>query len=53
MEMEDQRGEIPVSDLPGTMLTEVERLVDKFFGDHVRQNDGTHLNDGVADDANW
>ena len=41
------------SDLPGYSLTEVDRLLDKVYGDHIHQNPGTHLDGGVADDFLW
>ena len=40
-------------DLPDAILSEADRMIDKVFGDHVHQNPGTHLDGGIADDADW
>lgn len=41
------------SDLPGYIITEMDRKLDEIYGDHIHQNPGTHLDGGVADDAIW
>lgn len=42
-----------ISDLPGTTYTRVDQMMDEIYGDHVHQNDGTHLDGGITDDATW
>jgi hypothetical protein len=51
--MEGRRGENAVGDLPGAIISEADRMLDKVYGDHVHQNPGTHLNGGIEDDAMW
>jgi hypothetical protein len=34
-------------DLPGAIITEADRMMDKVYGNRVHQNPGTHL-DGEA-----
>jgi hypothetical protein len=49
-------GEVDVlnpGDLPGAIITEVDRMMDKVYGNHIHQNPGTHLDGGIADDAKW
>ena len=41
------------ADLPGYLVTEADRLLDTVLGDHVHDNDGTHLRGGIANDAIW
>ena len=41
------------ADLPGYELTAADRRLDSVYGDHIHSNDGTHLNDGIADDKKW
>lgn len=41
------------SDLPCYMPTETDELFDTVYGDHVHDNDGSHLHGGVADDIEW
>jgi hypothetical protein len=41
------------ADLPGYSVTAADRLLDAAFGDHVHDNDGTHLHGGFSDDALW
>jgi hypothetical protein len=43
----------PSDDLPGTTLSDADRMMDTVFGDHVNQNDGTRLDNGIVDDATW
>ena len=38
-------------DLPGVVLSDVDKLMDKVFGDHVHHNDGTHLDGGISSDT--
>ena len=42
-----------MADLPDYVITDRDRMMDGVYGDHVHQNDGTHLNGGIADDAVW
>ena len=46
-------GEKKSADLPDFVFTDIDRKMDAVYGDHVHQNDGTHLNGGIADDAEW
>jgi hypothetical protein len=41
------------ADLPGYQPTPADLLLDTVFGDHVHDNDGTHLDGGIANDAFW
>ncbi len=41
------------ADLPDYFVTAADRLLDAAFGDHVHDNDGTHLQGGFSDDALW
>ena len=41
------------ADLPGYTLTQADKLLDVVYGDHIHDNDGTHLDGGVADDGVW
>jgi hypothetical protein len=41
------------SDLPNHQLTEADLQFEEVYGDHVHDNDGTHLDGGIADDALW
>jgi hypothetical protein len=41
------------ADLPGYQPTPADLLLDTVYGDHVHDNDGTHLNGGIANDAFW
>jgi hypothetical protein len=41
------------SDLPGYTLTEVDKIFDEVFGDHIHQKPGLHLDGGITDDATW
>ena len=40
-------------DLPEYELTPTDRWLDDLYGDHTHQNDGTHLDGGIADDKDW
>jgi hypothetical protein len=40
-------------DLPGVTLLEADKMMDKVHRDHVHQNSGRHLKDGVSDDDMW
>jgi hypothetical protein len=50
---EHEEERICIGDLPGTVLTDVDRMMDRVYGDHVHHNDGTHLDGGISDDATW
>ena len=41
------------ADLPEHVSTEADRRLDSVYGDHPHQNDGRHLDGGVADDPFW
>ena len=41
------------SDLLDTVLSDADHLLDLVYGDHVHQNDATHMDGGIADDATW
>ncbi|KAI2507266.1 hypothetical protein MHU86_7102 [Fragilaria crotonensis] len=41
------------ADLPGYFVTAADRLLDSAYGDHVHDNDGTHLHGDFSDDALW
>ena len=41
------------ADLPSYNVTAADRLLDSAYGDHVHDNDGTHLQGGFSDDALW
>jgi hypothetical protein len=51
--MEGRRGENAVGDLPGAIVSDADRMLDKVYGDHVHENPGTYLNGGIEDDAMW
>ena len=40
-------------DLPGYVLTDSDKIFDRAFGDHIHQNDGSHLTGGVKGDRFW
>jgi hypothetical protein len=42
-----------VGDLPGAEITDTDKKMFSVYGDYVHQNDGTHLDGGIADDAQW
>ena len=39
--------------IPTQPLSEVDLKIQEVYGDYVRQNDGSHLNGGIRDDALW
>ena len=41
------------SDLEGYQKTEVDKELQRVYGDYVHKNLGTHLDGGVRDDADW
>ena len=41
------------ADLPSYLPTAADHLLDTVFHDHAHDNDGTHLNGDIADDAVW
>ena len=50
----DKEGKAMESgDLPDAIISEADGMMDKVYGDHVHQNSGQHLKDGVSDDAEW
>jgi hypothetical protein len=56
-EDEEEEEEQPVNnqfgDLPGVEMTAADKILHKVYGDHVHQNDGTHLDGGISDDKIW
>jgi hypothetical protein len=52
-EVEEEPANKPIGDLPGVEMTEADKLLLKVYGDYVHQNDGTHLDGGIADDKVW
>ncbi len=40
-------------DLEGYVLSEVDQKMDAVYGDHVHNNDGTHLHGDITDDPKW
>ena len=40
-------------DTPGHVPTEVDLKLKEVYGDYLHQNDGTHLDGGIQDDAVW
>ena len=42
-----------IGNLPSATISEADRMMDKVYGDHVHQNDGTHLDSGIADYLIW
>jgi hypothetical protein len=34
-------------------MTDVDKMMDKVYGDHVHHNDGTHLDGGISNDTSW
>jgi hypothetical protein len=56
-EIEEEEAEAEESkqngDLPDYILTDADRMMDGVYGDHIHQNDGSHLTGGVSDDIDW
>ena len=52
---EEQEGptELPIGDLPGAVISEADRKLLDVYGNYIHQNDGSHLDGGIADDAEW
>jgi hypothetical protein len=48
-----EEEQINIGDLPGDVLTDVDRMMDRVYGEHVHHNDGTHLGGGVSNDTSW
>jgi hypothetical protein len=44
---------MPIGDLPGYKITEVDQKLMDVYGDYIHQNDGSHLDGGILDDAAW
>ena len=44
---------VGIGGVPDQPLSEVDRKIHSVYGDVVRQNDGTHLDGGIQDDAKW
>jgi hypothetical protein len=42
-----------LGNLPGAVVMDADRKLFGVLGDHVHQNDGTHLDGGIADDGKW
>jgi hypothetical protein len=43
----------PIGDLPGYVPTKADLKLKEVYGDYLHQNDGTHLDGGIQDDAEW
>ena len=41
------------ADLPGYTATQADQLIKSVYGDHIHQNDATHLDGGISDDSLW
>ena len=41
------------ADLPGFTTDRAHRLLQGVYGDDLHHNDGSHLDEGIADDAAW
>ena len=41
------------ADLPDYVPTEADWRLDEVLGDHIHDNDGSHLDGGISDDALW
>ena len=44
---------VDIGGVPDQLLSEVDLKIQSVYGDVVRQNDGTHLDGGIRDDAKW
>ena len=51
-EMEEEQAQT-IGDLPGYMPTEVNMKLKEVYGNYLHQNDGSHLDGGILDDAIW
>eukprot|EP00978_Attheya_sp_CCMP212_P030174 scaffold109998_cov63-Attheya_sp.AAC.3 len=49
----DDQEELPIGDLPNQVPTDTDRKLMGVYGDYVHQNDGTHLDGGIAYDKIW
>ncbi len=52
-EKELERLAQSIGDLPGYKPTEVDQKLKEVYGDYLHQNDGSHLDGGIQDDAEW
>jgi hypothetical protein len=43
----------PLGDLPGAAISMADLKLKEVYGDYIHQNDGTHLDGGIADDSVW
>jgi hypothetical protein len=53
---ESKRGDpkrLGKSNLYDAIISDVDLLMDKVYGDHVHQNPGQHLHGGIEDEACW
>jgi hypothetical protein len=44
---------MPIGDLPGVTASDADRKLMEVYGDYIHQNDGSHLDGGIKDDAVW
>jgi hypothetical protein len=44
---------MPIGDLPGATILDADRKLLEVYGDYIHQNDGTHLDGCIKDDAVW
>jgi hypothetical protein len=49
----DASTNMPIGDLPGATISDADRKLLEVYGDYIGQNDGTHLDGGIKDDAVW
>ena len=43
----------PIGDLPGAEVSAADLKLMDVYGDYIHQNDGSHLDGGIKDDAVW
>ncbi len=43
----------PIGDLPGAVVSAADLKLMDVYGDYIHQNDGSHLDGGIVDDAVW
>jgi hypothetical protein len=49
--VDGRRGEEDIGELPGAIVSDADRMLDKAYGGYVHQNSGTYLNGGIEDNA--
>jgi hypothetical protein len=43
----------PSDDSPSATLSDADQMMNTVFGDHIHQNDGTHLDGDIVYNATW